>query len=121
QCGEELAAAQGALSMFRESVHRWSAESGGAAIPRAAFVHNELPRVRRAPLRWAFAGLVLMLLIVIPIYKSSNDRKRAAQALEDTLLLERVNAQLSRRVPEQMEPLMKLISDPPAGDLGGRQ
>jgi hypothetical protein len=53
----------------------------------------------------------LIILLVIPVYKNKREEKRARQAMEDALLLEQVNASLSRDVPASMEPLMNLVSE----------
>jgi len=74
-------------------------------------------------LRWALAVAVAALL-AIPIYSTMTERRRAGEALgetADTLLLEEINAHLSRTVPEPMEPLMELLSDGSANEPGGRQ
>jgi len=72
-------------------------------------------------LRWAIAGVVLIILLVIPVYKNAREQKRAREAMEDALLLEQVNASLSREVPAPMEPLMKFVSDSSVEGVGNHQ
>ena len=62
------------------------------------------PRVR-----WLAAAAVTILLIGPPLYKASRD---ARQERSDALLLERVEAGVSRHVPAAMTPLMQ----PDAGE-----
>jgi hypothetical protein len=47
----------------------------------------------------------------VPVYHDSRDRevKEQAQAEMDVLLIEKVNAQLSRTAPVAMGPLMQLM------------
>ena len=64
--------------------------------------------------RWVLASAALSLMVAGPVWWNAR-QQRAIQANEDQakadeLLLERVNAGLSRSVPASMEPLMQLIS-----------
>ena len=62
-------------------------------------------------MRWALAAAALLVLAVVPIYRNAQDRQRQAEiARADTLLLEQVDAEVSRAVPRPMEPLVKLVS-----------
>jgi len=62
-------------------------------------------------LRWALVAAALLLLSAIPIYRNVQDRQRQAErARADALLLEQVDAEVSRAVPRPMEPLAKLVS-----------
>jgi len=74
-----------------------------------------VPAVSQRPVgpmlpRWILATAALMLLTAAPLYWSAQEQREADQAKADELLLERVNAGLSRSVPASMEPLMQLIS-----------
>jgi hypothetical protein len=121
ECAAEVRSQNEMLSVFGESLHRWSADNGEALIPGQAFLRNESRTFRIGPIRWAVAAAALIVLIVIPLYRNATQRHREAETFEDTLLLEQVNAQLSRAVPAPMEPLMKLVSDPVEKEMGGRQ
>jgi len=115
ECSAELARAGAVLQMFRGSVRRFSeAHSGGpaqrgwaAGPPRRGF------RLRPAGLAWAAA---VLMIVAIPLYRGLQPRDvgrqqpRAEPALADALLLEQVDAELSRTVPQPMEPLMRLVS-----------
>jgi hypothetical protein len=121
ECAAEVRSQNEMLSMFGESVQRWSDDNGGALISGQAFLRNKSLAFRIPPIRWAMAAAAVILLIVIPLYRNTTERHRQAETFEDTLLLEQVNAQLSRAVPAPMEPLMKLLSDPAEKEMGGRQ
>jgi hypothetical protein len=118
ECAAELAQLQETLSGFRHSVQHWSEQSGGSMIPDPAFLSRE-SRVFLYPVRWAL-GAAALIVLAIPVYQDIRNRDRERQA-EDALLLERVNAHLSRAVPAPMEPLLELLSDGSADELGGRQ
>jgi predicted anti-sigma-YlaC factor YlaD len=60
--------------------------------------------------RWVLASAALSLMVAAPMYWNARQQRAAEQAKADELLLERVNAGLSRSVPASMEPLMQLIS-----------
>jgi len=120
ECGASLESLRETFLVFQESVHVW-AGSKDAAIPasidfRETAVNFTMPR-----LRWALAGVVLIILLVVPVYKNSREQKRAREAMEDALLLEQVNASLSRAVPAPMEPLMKFVSDSSVEGVGNHQ
>ena len=98
------------FSVFRESVHQWSGKNE-RAIPQSIDFHQNAAGSGRFRLRWALASAVLIILLVIPVLENKREEKRARQAMEDALLLEQVNASLSREVPASMEPLMNLVSE----------
>ena len=61
-------------------------------------------------MRWVLVAAALLVLAV-PIYRNAQDRQRQAEiARADALLLEQVDAEVSRAVPRPMEPLVKLVS-----------
>ena len=97
-CRQELQQLRTALDGLRSSLEQ-------AVVPPVRY-SNE-----RAVLpRWILATAVLSTLIAAPVYWNVRQQRAAEQAKADELLLERVNAGLSRSVPASMEPLMQLIS-----------
>ena len=97
-----------AVSWFRSSIRRQGDQS---EIPELQTImrKREMPFSAR-PMRWAVAVAVALMLGAIPVsYERTREQQRAAeQAKEDALLLEKVNAGLSRTVPRSMEPLLGL-------------
>lgn len=63
---------------------------------------------RPRPVRWVVAAVVVLIVGAIPVsYERERQQQRAAeQAREDALLLDRVNAGISRAVPRSLEPLL---------------
>ena len=112
ECSAEAARVRETLSLFRASLERWAESDSRLAWSPSA-------RFRRRPLRWVLAAAVMVVVIVMPIHKNAVERQRLVEA-EDALLLEQVNAHVSRIVPAPMEPLMNFISDAPATE-GGRR
>jgi len=119
-CSEELIRLQETLAVFRGSVERWADHSGGARGPECVFSTSTRSASRNRPLAWALAA-VLVVLVSIPFYKNFTDHGQEAQAVEDAVLLEQVNAQLSRVVPEPMEPFMNFVAGATSEVPGGRQ
>ena len=111
ECGAELARMEAALALFRGSVRHWS-DGQSRAVPPA--IGSILPARRGSwaqPLRWALVAAMLLVLAAVPVYRNVQDRQRQAEAaMADALLLEHVDAEVSRAVPRPMEPLVKLVS-----------
>jgi hypothetical protein len=120
ECGASLQRLRETFSVFRESVHEWAGSKQGA-VPGSIDLRETAASVMMPRLRWALAGVVLIILLVIPVYKNAREQRRAREAMEDALLLEQVNASLSRNVPAPMEPLLKLVSDSSAEGVGNHQ
>ena len=110
ECGAELARLEGSIALFRGSVRHWS-EGQSRAEPPA--IGGILPARRGSgirPMRWALVAAALVVLAAVPIYRNARDRQRQAEiARADALLLEQVDAEVSRAVPRPMEPLVKLV------------
>jgi hypothetical protein len=106
----EPAELEDAIRWFRSSVHEWSRRVPlGGWEPETA--------VRRSiaqPKRWAVIATTiattLVILAGVPIYRNVERQHAAEQAWADALLLEQVDAGLSRPVPAPMEPLLGLVS-----------
>ena len=109
ECRAQLDELEATLTQFRGAMRSVS----GSTLPPAW----QPP----APASWfswsrvALAAAVLLLLALIPLYWTARERARAAQA-EDALLLEHVNSELSRAVPETMEPLVDLAWNSNSGN-----
>jgi hypothetical protein len=121
ECERELSRVQETLLAFSHSVRHWAEAHTSTCVPDSEFLRNR-PSIRRmGPLRWALAAAAVIILIVVPLYKNAGHRYREADSSEDAVLLEQVNAHLSRTVASPIEPFMQLLSDTSAGKVGGRQ
>ena len=100
-CRSELDQFQHALTGFRTSVE-------GSSVPPVNYA-----RTRQIVPRWilATAALAVALVLSAPVYWNARQQRSTEQSKTDELLLERVNAGLSRTVHSSMEPLMQLISN----------
>lgn len=96
-----------AIAAFRGSIRH---QGDQTEIPglEAILQRERAPR-RPRPVRWVVTTAVVLILGAIPVsYEHSREQQRAAEeAREDAVLLEKVNAGLSRTVPRSMEPLVK--------------
>jgi len=89
------------VSRFREAVQREGERT------EAPGLQTILTRERRAvSLRLRWAAAVVVMLAVIPVYQNVQRQREAAQETADELLMEQVNAGLSRSVPRAMAPLL---------------
>ena len=96
------------LARFGGVVKDWSAQQLGGTRPIT------LPLARRfsfRPLRLAAAAAMVAVLTAVPIHLRHRAAERAAEiARQDEALLQQVETEVSRSVPEQMEPLTSLVS-----------
>lgn len=110
ECAAELARFQATLSLFRASVRQWSGQQAGSeagAIPKTGPARH---RLHPWPVRWALAA-ALLLVATISIHRSTRQQQPGGlMAQADVLLLEQVDAEVSRAVPRTMEPLLELVS-----------
>jgi hypothetical protein len=99
-CGREVAALEAALGEFRSAVENWDAPP-----PVLKVADWRVPRVAR----WALAAAAAALLAAAPLYL--HHRQVAADsARADALLLEQVDAEVSRAVPRPMAPLVQMVA-----------
>ena len=111
ECGAEVARMEAALALFRGSVRHWSDGQSRAEPPAVESILPTRRGPRIQPMRWALVAAALLVLAAVPIYRNAQERQRQAEiARADTLLLEQVDAEVSRAVPRPMEPLAKLVS-----------
>ena len=112
ECSRELARFHTPVSTFRAVMQDWSDREN---VPRLADVSVFLSRRGRpfSPVwRWVPAGLAVLILAAIPIYVQQKklQQSEAEQATrEDVLLMDAVNAHLSRTIPAPMEPIFVLV------------
>jgi hypothetical protein len=117
-CARQATRLQETFSIFRDSVRQWTHDNGGSAAVLSTPLSDNIG-YRARPLRMAVA-FALILLIGFPLYQNISERHRRIDS-EDSLLLERVNAHLSREVPAPMEPWMEFLSGRSAAEVGGHQ
>ena len=111
ECGAELARMEAALGLFRGSVRHWSEGQSRAEAPAIGSILAARRGSWAQPLRWALVAAMLLVLAAVPIYRNVQEKRRQAEiAMADALLLEQVDAEVSRAVPRPMEPLVNLVS-----------
>jgi predicted anti-sigma-YlaC factor YlaD len=103
ECRGQLALLHGALSDFRDSLRSWR-----GSAPQPVWLADHPRGAHR--LRWALVAVATVLLAAVPIYRSRERRRAIETSLEDTVLLEQIDAGVSRSVPAPMEPLTSLVS-----------
>ena len=111
ECRDAVAHLQQTIGMFRSAAVEYSALSL-ATHPQQALATDRRPAAFFS-LRWAFAGLVPLLLLVLallPLHISTPMKVHPAAPISDDALLEQVDEQLSVAVPSSMELLTHLVS-----------
>lgn len=99
-CRAELANFREALGNFRGAVRAWSEDQANAVLATPE-LH---PRAASRQLAWALLIAAVCILASI-VFPRRVDRTSAS----DAVLLNQVDAQVSRSVPSSLEPLMKLV------------
>ncbi len=100
---------QETLAEFGNAVRAWSEGEMAAPageLPRPGTSRFRFPLIR---LGWAAAAIALVLTVWVSIGGRRSHSNRTDSAA-DAALLQRVNTELSRSVPEPMEPLTRLVS-----------
>jgi predicted anti-sigma-YlaC factor YlaD len=108
-CRASVERLQQGIATYRSAALQWSAESL-AARPQQIL---SLPRRSLVSLRWAFAAVIPVLLLVLAFLPLRFSRTKVAQPvaqLSDDALLDQVDEQLSVAVPSSMESLTHLVS-----------
>jgi anti-sigma factor RsiW len=103
-CRAELARFREALGEFRGAVRAWSQDQADAALSIPASLPK--PRFPAASRQLAWALLMAAVCIVASFVLPWRGGEKASS---DAVLLNRVDAQVSRTAPASMEPLMKLV------------
>jgi hypothetical protein len=110
-CRAEVRKLQDALSSYKGFARDWGRDQAPAAPSLSRLLRNTRPPARLA--RWvgmAAAAAVVILVLVFP--RVDKPREPAADdPAQDALLLQRVNAQISRTAPIAMEPLLIWMED----------
>ena len=108
-CGAEVNRVETALWLFQRSAKDWSREHS-PEFRKVWSAERARRGVRTLALRWALAGLTLLVLVGIPVQTIREREQREARANQiDAVLLEQVDAEVSRAVPAPMEPLTRLV------------
>jgi anti-sigma factor RsiW len=103
-CRAELEHLDEVLYGFRGAVRRWSENQANAALA----VHARPSESRSWIASHQFA--LALLLAAVCIFASMVWHGGENAPASDTVLLNQVDAQVSRSVPSSMEPLMKLVA-----------
>ena len=104
-CSARLDLMESAIEEFRGSVHDWSAAQSAPA-PHIAW---DRP-VRHLARTWILAAASLLILASGPVYRHFRQQARAAEMARADALLRQVDAEISRAVPQTMEPLVSLVT-----------
>lgn len=119
RCRQQVTQLAETLSILRESVRHWASETKGVAMP-ADFLRNRPAAPRFRQFRLITAAAVLAMIVLIPFYWNVPVSPRKTSDAEDAVLLEQINAQLSRDVPAPMESFMNMVVNTQDDKNGGR-
>jgi anti-sigma factor RsiW len=103
-CRAELQHFHEVLSGFRRSVRRWSENQANAAL--AVHARPSESRSWMASHQFVLALLLAAVCMLVSMVWHGGENAPAS----DAVLLNQVDAQVSRAVPRSMEPLTKLVA-----------
>jgi hypothetical protein len=98
-CRQELAGFSDALKEFSQHVQTLPVPARISAARRSHHVA-----------RWLAAAAAVMMLALVPVYREQQERRRALIEQQDAQLLQQVDAEISRAVPDSMDPLVTMVS-----------
>jgi anti-sigma factor RsiW len=104
-CRAELTNFREALGEFRGAVRAWSQDQAKQVLASPAALPERRSWAASHQLAWA---LLIAVVCVIASFVIPRHRVESA-AGSDAVLLNQVDAQVSRTAPSSMEPLMKLV------------
>lgn len=102
-CRAEVANFREALGEFRGAVRGWSKEQANATLA----MPSVQPRSWTPSHQLAWAVVIAMVCVIASFVMPRHTTESASAS--DAVLLNQVDAQLSRTAPSSMEPLMKLV------------
>jgi len=110
-CREEIARREDTLALFRGAVHAASDHR-----PVRAIVWSTPANWHRPMLRWAAGAALALLMLGIPVmyWNKQTQLRDAERTQQDIALLDSVNRELDRSVPQPLEPLDKLVAWSPS-------
>lgn len=106
-CQAELNQFENSLKGFRSSVRQWS-EQQLSPFPLQVKRNPARPWMMR--LGWAMAVITLCIFLGRLSYRPLPVSKTAATTAADVALLAQIDHEVSRTVPDSMEPLTQLVS-----------
>jgi hypothetical protein len=126
QCRAQLARFEEPVATFKNAMHERSDREKVPRLEEVSIFLRRPPAYVTGALRWAAVGIAVTLLTTIPIYRQVALMRRAGttegvtsskgdlliaveKTNDDVLLMDAVNAHLSRTIPAPMEPIMALI------------
>jgi hypothetical protein len=111
-CRNRTAVLEEALSRFRQSARDWAVNER-VPVMGPASAGRSRAAASFSGARWLFAACALALIAAVPAYNGYVHQRTAHQAerdAADAALLRQVDAEVSRAVPQPMEPLLPLVS-----------
>ena len=105
ECSARLDHMERTLAEFRGSAYDWSAAQPASA-PQIAW----RPPVHHTVQRWVLAVASMFILVSASAYWHSRQQTRAAEMARADALLVQVDTEISRAVPQTMEPLVDLVT-----------
>ena len=109
ECAIAVTHLETGLANFRSSAEQWSERQSNAAAVRDWAPARPANWAWR--FRWAAVAAVVLLVMAIPLYRFTRHSETGVTiGQSDVQLLEEVDAEVSRTVPQPMEPLLTLMA-----------
>jgi len=112
ECGAELAELSGAISSFAVAARGWSQRHDSREVQLTLMMERGKHRSRAAKLAWGLTMAVTLLLLFWGTFHTWQGRRQteALNSESDDALMRQIDAEVSRRAPAAMDPLVRAIS-----------
>lgn len=113
ECSADLAELRAAISTFGEAARDWSATQDSRQLQWEMKQEGRKKWWTIPNLGWGLAAAIVLLAVVwAPVHRGHESQHiTASNAQNDEMLMQQIDAQLSRKVPTAMDPLANLISE----------
>jgi hypothetical protein len=111
ECNAELTELREALTSFGAAARNWSEKQDSGELLLTPRLEQKRPWLSVTRLGWSLAAAVLLFVFIyVPVHRKYElEQSTALNSASDEILLEQIDAQVSRRVPAAMDPFVNVV------------
>ena len=114
ECLAEATKLHTAISSFAEAAREWSRALDSGEVRLGAAVRRAKRSWWRAPkIAWGLAAAMVVVIVVLGSLRWRHEvaQTEALNSVSDEVLMQQIDAEVSRRAPVAMEPLVQAITE----------